>query len=252
MTIRTHALAALLALLPATAFAAGGSLRGSPSSMNRQHDIAVDEELTFYRTPGAILAEVAEGTLTSLDGNENYRVANVSFAYAVPEVRMFVERIAEQYRNACNEQLVVTSLTRPKNKQPRNAHVLSVHPAGMAVDLRISERAQCRSWLEKTLLSLEGEQVLDVTRERRPPHYHVAVFPTPYREYAARIDALKPKPAIVLVEQPRAVPVQEASIAVVPTRQNQSALEWSLPLLIAALFGLNGMRALYKKRRRSA
>jgi LysM repeat protein len=58
-------------------------------------------------------------------------------------------------------------------------------------------------WLEKTLLSLEKQGVLDVTRERRPPHYHVALFPQPYTRYVAsmagrsavQLASAQPKPA---------------------------------------------------------
>ena len=171
-------------LAPALAHAGEGSLRGSPQSMTKQHDVAVDEELTFYRTPDAVRREVEAGTLEPLTGNENYKIANVSFAYAVPEVRMMVERLSAQYRTACGEQLVVTSLTRPTALQPRNAHKLSVHPAGIAVDLRIPFKPTQRSWLEARLLTLENAGVLDVTREKRPPHYHVAVFPERFSEWA--------------------------------------------------------------------
>ena len=245
MQVRHFMTTALLALMPASAIAAAStSLRGSPSSMERQHDVAVDEELTFYRTPGAVLAEVAAGTLTELAGNADYRVANVSYAYAVPEVRMLVERLAQQYRLACGEQLVVTSLTRPKIKQPRNAHELSVHPAGMAVDLRISTKAACRSWLESTLLSLEGEQVLDVTRERRPPHYHVAVFPTPYRQYVERLEAAKPKPVIMMVAAPK--PAAHATMAALPPQGERKQNLWALAVILAivpaVMAGINAVR----------
>ena len=37
---------------------------------------------------------------------------------------------------------------------------------------------------EPSSLSLEERGVLDVTRERNPPHYHVAVFPKQYQSYA--------------------------------------------------------------------
>jgi hypothetical protein len=241
-----------MAFVPATAFAAEGSLRGSPASMNRQHDVARDEELTFYRTPQAIQEEVEAGTLTPLEGNENYRIANVSFAYAVPEVRVFVERLSEQYRDACDEQLVVTSLTRPKSQQPRNAHVLSVHPAGMAVDLRISQNAQCRSWLENTLLSLESKQLLDVTRERYPPHYHVAVFPTPYREYVARLDALKPKLAVIEPAAPQAPVIAQATVTPAPETAAASPGTWLTPLVFALATLLSGLAGLGKKRRQRA
>jgi LysM repeat protein len=55
----------------------------------------------------------------------------------------------------------------------------------MAVDLRIPNNGKCRRWLEDTLVSLERADVLDVTRERRPPHYHVALFTQPYEDYLA-------------------------------------------------------------------
>jgi LysM repeat protein len=57
----------------------------------------------------------------------------------------------------------------------------------MAVDLRIPKSSKCRSWLENTLLSLERENVIDVTRERYPPHFHVAVYA---RDYETRVAAL--------------------------------------------------------------
>jgi hypothetical protein len=37
------------------------------------------------------------------------------------------------------------------------------------------------------LLSLEDKVVLDVTRERNPAHYHVAVFPRQYERYVAKL-----------------------------------------------------------------
>lgn len=225
--------------------AAANSLRGSPQSIRRQHGVALEESLTFYRTPGAIIAEVAAGTLTPLEGNGDYRVANVSFAYAVPEVRVFVEQLAQHYRSACGERLVVTSLTRPAARQPRNAHVLSVHPAGMAVDLRISRRVSCRVWLEKALLSLERAEVLDVTRERTPPHYHVAVFPSAYREYVARLEAQKPRPPVEVAPTAEPEVVQAAMPpATPPTSQSPVG-----PLMLLLVF-LSTLSAFCRRRRR--
>ena len=78
---------------------------------------------------------------------------------------------------------MVTSLTRPLSRQPRNASSRSVHPTGMALDVRRSNSRSCRSWLESVLLSLEGSGVLEATRESYPPHYHIAVYPQPYARY---------------------------------------------------------------------
>jgi nucleoid-associated protein YgaU len=53
----------------------------------------------------------------------------------------------------------------------------------MAVDIRRSSNRYCREWLEDLLLYLEGQGVIEAVRERRPPHYHVAVFPKKYEAY---------------------------------------------------------------------
>jgi hypothetical protein len=175
------------AVFASTAQAAelGGSLR----SMKRQHEVAVEHEYTFLRTPAQVREYVAKGRLEPVLGNANYSLSKVSFPYARAEVRLFVERIAADYRAATGDMLVITSLTRPDAMQPRNAHELSVHPAGMAVDFRIPEDTVSRRWLEKTLLEMEKAGLIDATRERRPPHYHVAVFRERFLAYAKRRDA---------------------------------------------------------------
>jgi hypothetical protein len=57
----------------------------------------------------------------------------------------------------------------------------------MAFDLRRPAGRVCQTWLESTLLSLEATRVLDVTLERNPPHYHVAIFPDHYSAYVAAL-----------------------------------------------------------------
>lgn len=158
------------------------TLDGSRASMLRQNRIAKLEQYSFLRTPTQVLRFVDSGYLVELAGNHDYRVI-AGYPYARPVVRSFVERLAADYRSACGEQLVVTSLTRPAARQPSNASALSVHPAGMAVDLRVSARTACRTWLMSELLELEERGLVDGTLERRPPHFHVAVFPGPYQAY---------------------------------------------------------------------
>jgi hypothetical protein len=171
------ALACLLAGA-APAAAVPVSLGGSPASMARQHQVARDHGLEFFRTPGEIAAAVERGELVEVRGNADYQVLRVGVAQ--PEVRLFLERFGGDYRAACGAPLVVTSLTRAVSRQPSNAHPLSVHPAGMAVDLRVPAGSACERWMNGELLRLEGLGVLDATRERRPPHFHIAVFPQPY------------------------------------------------------------------------
>lgn len=171
------------------------SLRGSHASLVRQRQWARSHDFTFLRTASDVRRFVEEGLLVSLPGNGDYEVDGASFPYARPEIRTFVLRLASQYRRACGEKLVVTSLTRPSSRQPRNASRLSVHPTGMAIDFRRSRHESCRRWLEETLLGLEEEGVLEATSERRPPHYHVAVFPEPYVRTVAVIPEEEPKGA---------------------------------------------------------
>ena len=175
------------------------SLGGSASSLDRQNTQATAHDFTYLDTPGQVRDFVDGGYLVRVVPNRDLELHEVSFPYARPEVRLFVERLASQYHSACGEKLVVTSLTRPLSVQPRNASDRSVHPTGMAVDLRRSTRSPCRTWLESTLLSLEARGVLEATRERRPPHYHLAIYP---RSYATYVVGLTGNPDILARRDP--------------------------------------------------
>jgi hypothetical protein len=182
---RCLAVLSLLTLAAAAPALRAQSLLGSHESMLRQNAEARAHGFTYLRTAADVRDFARRGLLVRLPGNADYLLAegSVSFPYARPEVKLFIERLGKQYRRACGEPLVVTSLTRPITRQPANASEISVHPTGMAADLRRSLRSSCRKWLERTLLALEGKNVLDATRERWPPHYHVTVFPEPYLRY---------------------------------------------------------------------
>ena len=161
------------------------TLKGSPSSVERQYKTALAYGYGFIETSSSISHYVNAGELLKVQPNRYMELHDVSYPYAREGVKLFLDRLSPQYHNACGEKLVVTSLARPQDRQPANSVSNSVHPAGMAVDLRIPSKSRCRSWLEQTLLSLEAADVLDVTRERNPPHYHVAVFTQSYKSYVA-------------------------------------------------------------------
>jgi hypothetical protein len=172
---------------PAVVRASG--LSGSPESMVHQHAIAVKEDYSFLRTPADVRKQQEAGRLVSVTGGADFTLSNVSFPSTRPEVLSFIEHFAARYHAVTGTRLVVTSLTRPTTLQPSNAHELSVHPAGMAVDFRVPADATHRAWLEKELLDLETDGLIDVTREKTPAHYHIAVFAEPFLAYAARLDA---------------------------------------------------------------
>lgn len=181
--LRAVAAAALLAsLAPLTLDAQ--SLRGSHASVRRMYHRARIHHLAFLRTETGVKSAVRRGRLVRLPGNADYQLHGVSFPYALPATRTFVERLASQYHDACGEQLVVTSAVRPSTEQPSNSVARSVHPTGMAVDLRKPE-GKCLGWLRGTLRELEGAGLIEATEEHWPAHFHVAVFPKSYTRYVS-------------------------------------------------------------------
>lgn len=181
------AAALLAAALPALLGAQ--SLRGSRASVHRMRGYAVQHKLRFHQTAATVRRAARRGSLVRIPQGRNLQLHDVQFPYVQPATRTFVTRLAAQYRAACGERLVVTSAVRPATMQPPNGSAESVHPTGMAVDLR-RPAGECLAWLRRTLLSLEGAGVLEATEEHNPPHFHVAIFARPYKSLlAARADA---------------------------------------------------------------
>ncbi len=160
------------------------SLRGSERSVHFAYAYARHHDLQLYRSAHEIRRAVQEGELARLGGSPHYTLHRVSYPYATPTTRTFVERLSSQYYIACGEPLTITSAVRPTRRQPLNSSPLSVHPAGIAIDLHRPSGA-CLRWLRHTLLALESEGVIDATEERHPAHFHVIVFGAPYRQYLA-------------------------------------------------------------------
>jgi LysM repeat protein len=196
----TSALTATVALVAALAVAIPGaataqSLRGSTASLDRQNQVAREHDYTFIDDGDRVRLFADQGWLVRIEPNSDFALKAVSYPYARPEVGLFVHRLGSQYRSACGEPLVVTSLTRPSSRQPVNASDRSVHPTGMALDLRTPRTRSCRAWLERVLLDLERAGVIEATLERFPVHYHVAVYPRAYAAYVATRQTRDAQPA---------------------------------------------------------
>jgi LysM repeat protein len=143
--------------------AQGQTLKGSPASVKKQYTLAQSYGFRFIQTPNEVAPVVNSGKLQRVSANRHLELHSVSYPYAVAETKLFLDRLSQQYQSACGEKLTVTSLLRPANKQPANSVARSVHPTGMAVDLRIPAKGNCRSWLENTLLILaQAEPVQQV------------------------------------------------------------------------------------------
>jgi LysM domain/Family of unknown function (DUF5715) len=163
-------------------------LRGSRESVQKMWDFATTHGLVFYRTPRDIDDAVAQGKLVPLDGDASYQLTRgVGFSYATREAKQFVASFAPQYLAACGTPLTVTSAARPTSRQPRNSNPYSVHPTGIAIDLRRPPAGPCQTWLRRALAELEQQGYIEATEERRPVHMHVAVLTEP-----GKIAALPP------------------------------------------------------------
>lgn len=221
------AVAFVVSVLAATApaDAEAQSLKGSPAAVARAYNVARAEKVAFVKTAAEVQQLVKTGRLVKVQASRDVALHRVSFPFAVPAVVSFVKRLAAGYYKSCSEQLVVTSLTRPLSKQPKNASTRSVHPAGMAVDIRRSKNKRCREWLEDVLLDLEAEGVLEATRERRPPHYHVSVFPTKYLTYVSRIQKGSTAHAPAARGEPETYVVQSGDSLWSIARQFQTTIE---------------------------
>ena len=153
---------------------------------------AVRGGLDFYETSSQVRRAVVRGELVALNGNANYVVANVRAPYVRPQTKSFVTKLAVGYRRACGARMVVTSATRPMSRKLANSSDLSVHPTGIAIDIR-KPSGKCLTWLRRSLLTAERRGTIEATEERRPPHFHVAVLPVLYQKTS--IAAARPKPA---------------------------------------------------------
>ena len=152
-----------------------GSLRGSSSSLDRQQHSARRARLRLFRKGADVRKAVRRGDLERVKPSRYLELVNVSYPYAHPKLALLLRRLGRLYFKKCRVPLVITSLTRPLAEQPRNASARSVHPAGIAVDLRVPPR-ECRTWLRETLISWERKGLIEATRERRPPHFHIVAI----------------------------------------------------------------------------
>jgi len=153
------------------------SLRGSQESVDHLYLVARASGLQFHATVSSARRAVAAGDFVHLTGNSDYMPKRrMQLPYATAETRDYIEHLGAEYHAACGERLVVTSALRPMSRRPRNGSVKSVHPTGIAFDIRKPKRRMCRDWLRQLLLQHEREGAIEATEEFRPPHFHVVVL----------------------------------------------------------------------------
>ena len=166
---------ALALLLPAASLRAQVTLRGSTRSVERAHATAVARGLPFHRSRATIERGARGGAYVRLVNTATYRLRGVGVPYVLPSTHALLGELAARYRRQCGERLVVTSGMRLTISRLINSTPKSVHPTGLAFDLR-APRGRCRGWIRRELLALERSGVVDATEERFPPHLHVVVY----------------------------------------------------------------------------
>lgn len=154
-------------------------LRGSKAAVDRAYEAAKEEGLDFAPSRGAIERGAAEGAYVRLpQSTASFRLRGVAVPYVRPETHAFLTAFAAEYRRACGEPLTVTSAMRPTSVHLANSVEKTVHPTGMAVDLR-APRNGCIGWMRTALIGYERQGVVEATEEHRPAHFHVAVLRAP-------------------------------------------------------------------------
>ena len=156
------------------------TLHGSKASVEKMYAFAVSHHFPFYLTPFTLDDAIAKGRLVPLMGDANYELTRgVGFSYATVEAREFITQFAPQYLAACGAPLTVTSAARPMSRQPHNANPHSVHPTGIAVDIRRPYPGPCLTWVRGALAQLEARGFVEATEEHHPVHIHLAVLRAP-------------------------------------------------------------------------
>jgi LysM repeat protein len=185
--LQVAALAAAACTVPAITLSAPRGPRGEPESLHgsrasveKMYDFAQRYHYPFYLTPTNVDLAVAAGRLVPLTGDSTYELTRgVGFSYSTREAKQFVTAFAPQYLYACGMPLTVTSAARPLSRQPHNANPHSVHPTGIAVDIRRPPPGPCLDWVRDALARLESEGIVEATEEHHPIHLHVAVLAPP-------------------------------------------------------------------------
>ena len=155
-------------------------LHGSKQSVEKMYQFALTHHMPFYLTPVNVDDAIAKGRLVALAGDSTYELTRgVGFAYSTREAKQFVLAFAPQYLAACGVPLTLTSAARPMSRQPHNANPHSVHPTGIAVDIRRPAAGPCLTWVRGALATLEERGVVEATEEHHPVHLHVAVLVQP-------------------------------------------------------------------------
>ena len=147
---------------------------GCQTTSEQQHHYARKMMLPLMTTEAEYQARIASGYYVPFEGP--YLQLLAKRPYALPSTVAFVNAMAKEYQATGCGRLIVRGALRLTTERPPNGSIHSVHPAGMAVDIRTNHiPATCAEWLRNYLREKEALGEVDGTHELKPEHLHVVV-----------------------------------------------------------------------------
>lgn len=147
---------------------------GETTTSLQQYEYAKQQNLSIMETEATYQHAILRGYFVPL--TSPYLVVLAKREYVLPSTAKFVHELAAAYYETGCGQLVVTSAGRLTTERPTNGSPYSVHPAGMAVDVRTKYiPPECADWLRAYISEREGKLEVDGTQEYHPEHLHVVV-----------------------------------------------------------------------------
>lgn len=147
---------------------------GEVSSSQQQLGYAQEQQLPFMGTEAEYQTRISSGYFVRLESP--FMEVHARRPYALPSTVVFVAELAREYYAAGCGLLVVKDALRLTSERPSNGSLYSVHPAGMAVDIRTKYiPTECADWLRAYTSQKEAEGKVDGTQEWKPEHLHVVV-----------------------------------------------------------------------------
>lgn len=147
---------------------------GEVSSSQQQLGYAQKQQLPFMATEAEYQTRISSGYFIRLESP--FMEVHARRPYALPSTVVFVAELAREYYDEGCGLLVVKDALRLTSERPSNGSLYSVHPAGMAVDIRTKYiPTECADWLRTYISQKEAEGKVDGTQEWKPEHLHVVV-----------------------------------------------------------------------------
>lgn len=149
---------------------------GELTTSERQFEYAKAHEIPFMDSEVEYQRNVRSGYFVLLSHPDI--TISARRKYVLPQTANFIYRVAHQFRKAGCNRLHINGAGRLTTERPKNGSVHSVHPVGMALDLKVINLSKnCHTILWNILHEYEAGQEADSTRELHPEHFHVVVIP---------------------------------------------------------------------------